>query len=149
LTFELSSKLLSDLHHLGNVTFLAQRTEKLMRGDVTVESLVSIVRLLDSLNATKDGLSNMIRLVQGLEGILIKSNNYQLISLSQAVRCLGIFSHAQELSSKRFSILDRLVRSIDSRIEELEEQDVLKLQKAYVHLPEYVPGSYHLFNKMN
>ena len=120
-----------------------------MRGNVTVESLVSVVRLLDSLNATKDGLQSMIKLVLGLEQILIRSNNYQLISTSQAVRCLGIFAHAQELSNKRFTIIDRLVRSVDSKIDELEEQDVLKLQKAYVYLPEYVPGSFHLFNKMN
>jgi GMP synthase PP-ATPase subunit len=70
----------------------------------------------------------MPKLIQDLEKLLKSHNNLNLISLGQAVRLLKIFSYSAEVNNKRYSILEKLVKIIDTKVEELEEVDVLNLQ---------------------
>lgn len=87
------------------------------------------MRLLDSINSNTEFIQSNLKLLYNLEQVLLTNQNFNLLSTNQAVRVLSLYAHAQELSSgKRFSILERVVRLIDERMSELEEQDVLKLQ---------------------
>lgn len=114
--------------HFGNVGFAVNYIEKMLRKDMTVESIVSVVRLLDSINSNTDFISSNLKLIQNLESVLLRNQNFKLLSIDQSIRILSLYAHAQEIASeKRFNILDRLVRMVDERIQELEEQDVLKL----------------------
>jgi hypothetical protein len=46
-------------------------------------------------------------------------------------------------------IIERLIKHIESRLNELEENDALNLIKAFQYLETDVPGSNRLFNKLN
>jgi hypothetical protein len=47
---------MSDMVHFGNVTFLSKHLEALLSQNITVEHLISVVRLLDSLMAAENGI---------------------------------------------------------------------------------------------
>lgn len=72
-----------------------------------------------------------------------------MLSMNQVVRLLKIFSYSQHLNHNRHSIIEKLVKIIDSKIEELDEQDVINLLKSYQYLPSDIPRSNILFNKLN
>eukprot|EP00347_Sterkiella_histriomuscorum_P010629 403375536 len=149
LSFDQVSKILSDMVHFGNVGFLGIQLQKQLDKAVTIENLTSIVRLLDSLMASNSGIAQLSRLVKSLETLLRQNENINLLSLSQVVRLLRIFSYSQQVNLQKHIILERLVKIIDSKIEELEEQDVLNLQQAYIYLPTEIPRSNILYNKLN
>lgn len=71
--------------------------------------------------ASETGVSQMSRLVRSLEGILKKNDNVNLLSLQQVVRLLKVFSYSQEVNLTKHNIIERLVKIIDNKVEELEE----------------------------
>jgi len=75
--------------------------------------------------------------------------NFNMLSLQQTVRLLKVFSYSQHINLNKHRIIEKLVRSIESKMDELEENDVINLLNAYVYLEGDVPKSSVLFNKIN
>lgn len=94
MSFDNISKIMSDMIHFGNVAILAGKLEQQLDKAVTVENLTSIVRLLDSMMASEGSISYLSRLVRSLEGVLKKNDNFSMLSLSQVVRLLKVFSYS-------------------------------------------------------
>lgn len=114
-----------------------------------MQNLTSAVRLLDSLMASEYGIEQLDRLVRKLESLLRVQDNFQLLTLSQAVRLTRVFAYSQQVNLHKHRILEKLVKHIDSRLNELEENDAINLLRAYTYIEGDVPGSTRLFNKLN
>lgn len=67
MSFDQVSKILSDSVHFGNVGILGMKLEEMLDKNIVIQNLTSVVRLLDSLMASENGIEQLDRLVRKLE----------------------------------------------------------------------------------
>jgi hypothetical protein len=53
------SKIVSDMIHFGNVGVVANRLEELLEKSSTIQNLMSVVRLLDSIFNSEQGIEQL------------------------------------------------------------------------------------------
>jgi enoyl reductase-like protein len=68
--------------------------------------------------------------------------------VNQMIRIIRVYSIAAKTTLNKYNILDLLVRSVDQRLQELEEGDVLTLLKTFETLDKQVSYSDTLFKNL-
>ncbi|CDW71104.1 UNKNOWN [Stylonychia lemnae] len=149
LSFDQVSKILSDSIHFGQVGVVANRLEELLEKNSTISNLNSVTRLLDSLFNSEQGIEQLDRLVRKLEGLLRQQENFNMLNISQIVRLTKIFAYSQHVNLNKHRIIEKLIRHIETKMEDLEENDVINIMNAYVYIQGDVARSQILFNKLN
>lgn len=130
-------------------SFISRRIEQALDKETTLTNLAPVVKLLDSILSSDNGIEQFDRLVKRFETLLQENDNFKILSPNQMVRLLKIFAYSEKANLHRHKIIDRLVKSLESRIAELDEGDVIQLLKCYQYLDFDVPYSNKLFNQLN
>lgn len=110
------TKILSDAIHFGNVNVVSSKVEELISKKEGLQNLTSIVRLLDSLMASDHGVEQLDRLIRKLEELLKDSENFQLLTVQQAVRMVRVFAYSETVNMGRHRIVDKLIRYIEENL---------------------------------
>lgn len=99
--------------------------------------------------ASENGVEQLDRLIRKLEDLLKDSENFQLLTVQQAVRMVRVFAYSEHVNMGRHRIIDKLIKYIESNLNQLEENDAINLLKAYQYINSDVPLASRLFNKLN
>lgn len=81
--------------------------------------------------ASENGVEQLDRLIRKLEDLLKDSENFQLLTVQQAVRMVRVFAYSEHVNMGRHRIIDKLIKYIESNLNQLEENDAINLLKAY------------------
>jgi len=81
MSFDVISKIMSDCVHFGNIAVVGNKLEEILDKKEGIQNLTSVVRLLDSLMASENGIEQQDRLLRKLEQILKEKDNTDLLTL--------------------------------------------------------------------
>jgi hypothetical protein len=112
-------------------------------------NLQPTIRMLDAMANSDNALVNLDFLVRKLEKVIRDPENFKLLDVNQSVRLLRVFAKAQYVNVQSYSVVEPLIRMLITKIDSLEEADVITILKAYHYLPSDVRMSHKLFNDLN
>jgi len=107
------------------------------------------IRLLDAIASNPTQIDSLDFLVRRLEKELRQNVQLGIIDTNQSCRLLRFYAMAQYLHCRSYPIVEALIKSISTKIDSLQENDVISIVKAYEYIPNDERFSSRLFGDLN
>jgi len=108
--------------------------------------VTQILRLLDQIRIS-DSAKRHIQLLHQIDKVL--QRNLDSINVNEKARVLIVMSQADQASGQGIRIVNMIIRDLQKRLEEFDENSVIYVLEAYKHLLDPSPQANYLFNKLN